>query len=88
MLNVKGNVIARREYKDADILLMVRYLNNPHVAEDLTSSVPLPYTKNDAARWVSTTNKNSLIRVIEFNGTSVGKIGFLKGDSSEAVTLR
>ncbi|TWH76616.1 hypothetical protein LX59_00661 [Azomonas agilis] len=68
-----------REYREADIPLLVDYLNDLRVRQYLTSAIPDPYKERDAEFWVKKGSKEHIIRAIEFNGQYVGDIGAFLG---------
>lgn len=68
-----------REYREADIPLLVDYLNDLRVRQYLTSAIPDPYKETDAEFWVKKGSNEHIIRAIEFNGQYVGDIGAFPG---------
>jgi RimJ/RimL family protein N-acetyltransferase len=75
----RSAMIALREYTEADIHLLVAYLNNTNVTRHLTASIPQPYTEKDAAWWIREGSRNGFVCAIEYNGIFVGTVGATRG---------
>lgn len=66
-----------RAWKTEDKQQLQRIANNQHVAKYLRERFPIPYTMNDAERWI-TLNEMGLDEThfcIEYDGMAAGSIG-------------
>lgn len=72
-------MISFREYHENDIPLLLEYLNNTRVTEYLTSSIPQPYTENDATWWIREGSKEGIVKAVDYNGLFIGTVGVKPG---------
>ncbi|MES2627129.1 MAG: GNAT family protein [Pseudomonadota bacterium] len=72
-------MITLREYTEADISLMVAYLNNRNVTRYLTANIPQPYTEENAVWWIGEGSKVGFVQAIDYNGVFVGTVGASRG---------
>ncbi|MCH8551412.1 MAG: GNAT family N-acetyltransferase [Natronospirillum sp.] len=72
-------MISLREYRDSDIPLLVEYLNNPRVTQYLTSSIPQPYSLDDATWWVEEGSKEGIVKAVDYDGIFVGTVSVRPG---------
>ena len=68
-------MVVLREFNIADAALLKECLNNPNVTRYLTTSIPQPYTLEDATWWINEGSKAGIVRAIEFNDVLVGSVG-------------
>lgn len=56
---------------------LVKFANNPKIAENMRDAFPHPYTNIDAKRFLTmaTTTTRALLLAIEVNGEAIGAIG-------------
>ena len=66
-----------RPFKPDDIEGLVKYANNPKIAENLTDQFPNPYYREDGESFIQITLKYNPPRIfaIEVNGEAAGAIG-------------
>lgn len=74
-----------RKWKHSDAECIVKYANNPKVANNLRNVFPYPYTIDDAKKYINdciyNDESNQFIRAIVVNEEAVGSIGvFIKDD--------
>lgn len=79
-------MIVLREFKQEDVFLLQDHLNNPQVTQYLTSSIPQPYTLDDAKWWINEGCKGGIVRAIEYNGQLVGSVGANRRQFEQART--
>lgn len=68
-------MVVLREFNMADVALLKEHLNNPNVTKYLATSIPQPYTAEDATWWINEGSKAGIVRAIEYNGALVGSVG-------------
>lgn len=68
-------MIELRDFEDADIPLLVTYLNNPRMTRYLSDKIPQPYTEEHAQWWVTEGSRLGHVRAILHEGVFVGCIG-------------
>jgi len=73
-------MILLRDFTEKDISRLVDILNDEAVTQFLSTKIPSPYTREDAAWWVSEGSNGKLIKAVSFNGVLVGCIGVYRGD--------
>ena len=66
-----------RPWEMADASSIVKFANNPKIAENMRDGFPHPYTLTDAERFITmaTTTTSALLLAIEVNGEAAGGIG-------------
>lgn len=66
-----------RPWQPADLTSLVRYANNPHVAQNLMNSFPYPYTEVDGRAFIAMAlqSKPPNRMAIEIGGEAAGGIG-------------
>ncbi len=72
-------MITLRAFREADVVTLVRILNNPDVAYYLSSKIPQPYTEADALWWIQTGSLQGIVRAIDYHGELVGCVGVTPG---------
>ena len=73
-------MIKLRDFSENDISSIARFANNANVSNYLTSSMPYPYTTEDAKWWVEIGSKEGeVFKAIDLNGECVGSIGVHRG---------
>lgn len=55
---LKGELVRLREYKQSDVELAYRYLNDPEVMLNLSNGIPYPMTLEKEQKWFNSQNKN------------------------------
>lgn len=68
-------MVVLREFNIEDAPLLREHLNNPNVTRYLTTSIPQPYTQEDAKWWIKEGSKAGIVRAVELNGVLVGSVG-------------
>lgn len=68
-------MVVLREFNIEDGALLTGHLNNPNVTKYLTTSIPQPYTQEDAKWWINEGSKAGIVRAVEYNGVLVGSVG-------------
>ncbi len=64
-----------RAWRETDLASLVRYADNPRIAQFLTNAFPHPYTEADGREFLKMTVGNPGLRAIEMDGEAVGSIG-------------
>lgn len=69
--------VSLRPWRDSDLESLVKYGNNPKIANNLSDGFPHPYTEEVAREFlkVFAEKKSHLILAIDVNGEAVGSIG-------------
>ncbi|KNZ41829.1 GNAT family N-acetyltransferase [Acetobacterium bakii] len=79
-----------RDWKLDDAESIVRYANNPKLAENLRNEFPSPYTLDDAHTFIDqcrdTDRRKQSIKAIVVDGVAVGSVGFTILDDVECKT--
>lgn len=79
-----------RDWKLDDAENIVRYANNPKLAENLRNDFPSPYTLDDAHTFIDqcrdTDKRKQSIKAIVVDGEAVGSVGFTIQDDVECKT--
>ncbi|MFS1524460.1 GNAT family N-acetyltransferase [Microbulbifer sp. 2304DJ12-6] len=72
-------MIELRSLQKADDAALIQHLNDDRVTKYLSSRIPSPYTREDAAWWIESGCKEvGVVRAIDFEGTFCGVIGAYK----------
>ncbi|MDO6568983.1 GNAT family protein [Alteromonas sp. 1_MG-2023] len=72
-------MVTLRDFNTNDIDRLVGILNDDVVTEFLSTKIPSPYTKDDAAWWVKEGSQSNIVKAISYNGALVGCIGVNQG---------
>lgn len=66
-----------RPFTIKDLDSLVKYANNPKIANNLTDKFPYPYTKENGKMFIEFANKNKPTNIfaIDINGEACGGIG-------------
>ena len=66
-----------RPFRDSDLMSLVKYANNYHIAKFLTNQFPHPYTDEDGRKFITSVANNTPVNIfcIEVNGEAAGAIG-------------
>nr|WP_321405356.1 GNAT family protein [uncultured Carboxylicivirga sp.] len=66
-----------RPWNESDLPSLVKYANNPIVAQYLTNQFPHPYTEEDGKAFIEFSRKDDPIHIfaIEIDGEAIGGIG-------------
>jgi len=80
MLLDLGDLRVRNWRKD-DLDALLRYANNPKIADNLRDQFPYPYTRRDGIEYLNYVRSMDvpMAFAIEFGGEAVGGIGFKLG---------
>lgn len=73
-----------RPYCEADIPLLIRYLNDSLTTRYLTSAIAQPYTQADAEYWARHLSRSMGAQAIEWRGHFVGDISANIGNFEKA----
>lgn len=66
-----------RPWASTDLDSLVRYANNPKIAQFMTDGFPHPYTREHGEKFIEFTNRDTPVHIfaIEVDGEAVGGIG-------------
>ncbi len=64
-----------RPWRETDLASLVRYADNPRIAQFLTNAFPYPYTEEGGREFLAMAVGNLGLRAIDVNGEAVGSIG-------------
>ena len=66
-----------RAWRETDLDSLVKYANNPNIAENLTNAFPHPYTEENGQGFIKYANSSEPLHImaIEIDGEAVGGIG-------------
>lgn len=66
-----------RAWRETDLESLVKYANNPNIAEHLTNAFPHPYTEENGQGFIKYANSSEPLHImaIEIDGEAVGGIG-------------
>ena len=66
-----------RAWRETDLESLVKYANNPNIAEHLTNAFPHPYTEENGQAFIQYANSAEPLHIfaIEIDGEAVGGIG-------------
>jgi RimJ/RimL family protein N-acetyltransferase len=64
-----------RPWRESDLTSLVKYADNPRIAQFLTNAFPHPYTEEDGRAFLKMAVENPGMRAIDVDGEAVGSIG-------------
>ncbi len=64
-----------RPWRESDLASLVKYADNPRIAQFLTDAFPHPYTEEDGREFLTMAVGNPGLCAIDVSGEAVGSIG-------------
>jgi ribosomal-protein-alanine N-acetyltransferase len=80
---IKTRRLALRELLDSDVPQLAHHAGDWDVAR-MTARIPYPYSEALAREWMTTLEPGEFVRVVEFQGTLVGAVGYVPNADGSA----
>jgi ribosomal-protein-alanine N-acetyltransferase len=80
---IKTRRLVLRELMDSDVPELARLAGDWDVAR-MTARIPYPYSEALAREWMTTLEPGEFVRVVEFQGTLVGAVGYVPNADGSA----